>query len=700
MPRRGNSPTAADPAGGDLSLIVLAELLLSDHFFDPDREHIYKKKLSENRPAGTTGVLLHADTIAFPGGTCDIRIEALRIWTHFRVVLSHRAFTATVEGAWHFDNEALNRIKVIRSGDLATIEAATDAMIAEIEDEDPGDEDFASFMNALDDDAEEVSLIGDDPTEPPPATASDRKHLIAIARRLGRKSGTVLPVEDRGWLEETPQVLPAIADLLIAAIGAAKRDEALIEAYQLMLSLQMEFVRYRQDRGWNWANAMLEAFQTRLIALGSDPAIRRSDWLTMCEALTEARVPVPDAVQAALANAGFNQPEDSEPPEDLLTGMRGIMDELARMVSSPFEAIHSLESTRAMMPAILRGFIATELALSSHPVLREAVPLMLLDSDAAVRRSAAAALEQTAQPETMSPDTLRRAIAIRNWIPAADRPALDAAIRKARRAGVEIGAWPKPVASLAFHASTIDGSAAQSILATGESGKTCFFGGVLLRYGVGVIDTWGDTTLSRGKINKLLREAKMEAPIAAVEKSYADSMIQHALGTMVDQATVPPALLLELAELIGGEDWKDRRIDVAARAGALFAAQAPADRTAAAVQAGLVSAAEWMASDPAFGSWFEEGPDVQKALATFSRTDYAGMISAVINDVLPTKRAAWAERFLMLALWCAASPGTRSPSRGPMLIAHALTGDVPIGGIPAMTMIAAQSVRAKLLGGW
>ena len=77
-------------------------------------------------------------------------------------------------------------------------------------------------------------------------------------------------------------------------------------------------------------------------------------------------------------------------------------------------------------------------------MLRDAVPLLLLDDDSAVRTAAARALEQIAHPDTLSPDSLRRAIAVRNWIPAADRPPLDAAIRKARLAGVETGAWPEP----------------------------------------------------------------------------------------------------------------------------------------------------------------------------------------------------------------------------------------------------------------
>jgi hypothetical protein len=330
------------------------------------------------------------------------------------------------------------------------------------------------------------------------------------------------------------------------------------------------------------------------------------------------------------------------------------------------------------------------------------VPIMLLDDDASVRQGAAAALEQTAHPETMSADTLRRAIILRNWIPATDRNPLDVAISKARLAGVEIGAWPSPTPDLEFHASTIDGSGAQSILGVSRSGKKGFFGGMLLRHGTGVMDSWADLDLSRGKINKLLREAQMGAPSSRVDKTFVDILVQNAIGTAVERAEVPPALLLEMAELVGGAEWKDRRLDIVAEAGRLFDALDPEDRTEAGIEAGLARGAEWMAQDEVFATWFEDGPQVQQTLANLPRTDHAGMANLVMTDILPAKRREWAERFLMMALWSQAASEIkqRARARDLVLVAHALVGDAPLQDIPIMAVIAMQTVRAKLLGAW
>ena len=150
----------------------------------------------------------------------------------------------------------------------------------------------------------------------------------------------------------------------------------------------------------------------------------------MCSAMNEARVPIDDDVQIALADAGFTarrgrwaagrDDADGAP----LHGRVGGHGDRRRSKSS------FAESAGAVLPAMLRSFMATELALSPHQILRDAVPLLLLDDDVRSPGAAAGALEQTAHPDTLSPDTLRRAIIVRNWIPASDRPPLDAAIRK------------------------------------------------------------------------------------------------------------------------------------------------------------------------------------------------------------------------------------------------------------------------------
>ena len=148
MAKRNDTHPAPELDEIDESLILLAEMLLSDHFFDPDQEQIYKRALSDRRLTGAATVLLDEETIELPDGECDVRIEALRTWTQFRIALLHPAFAATVEGTWSFETEELSQTKISRTGDADTIEAAVDAMIEEIEGAGLDDEEFADFMAA------------------------------------------------------------------------------------------------------------------------------------------------------------------------------------------------------------------------------------------------------------------------------------------------------------------------------------------------------------------------------------------------------------------------------------------------------------------------------------------------------------------------------------------------------------------------
>ena len=696
--RTGGKPDAVDQV-----LIDLAADILSEYFFDPDHEDGYRASLAAFRGGNQTVMELAEMTIDLDAGECELSIDALRTATAFRVSIAHPKFAATIEGLWDFDQEELRKPKIVsRTGSAKAIMAGCDAIFEAIEEMELDGEELEDLLGAVDDESEHPR-IGDDPREPPAATALDRSRVMAIAKKLAHDLDAGPKAEDAGWLEDMPQVLPVITDLLIAETASTgkHRKENLIAAYHDLLAQQLEFVRYRQDAGWDWAIRMLSDYQQRLIALGEAKTIPQADWFAMASAMTHARVPVSEDVKVALANAGFTL-EDIEPTDDMVGMLRGFLDQMAGMVSSSAEVIEGLKSSAAMMPGDLRSFLATEMALSPHQVLRDAVPLMLLDADPAVRRNAALALEQSAHPETLSPEALRRAITVRNWLPPADRPALDAAIRKARLAGVEIGSWPAPGAVQEFHATMIDGSGAQSLLAVDRAGKRGVFAGLLLRHGEGIADAWGDADVPRREINTMLREAKLQSTFVQVGKSYLDTMAQHAIGTAVEAGTAPPEGLLSFAELAGGADWKDRRLDIAEETERLWQGLAPEARTAEGVAAAFARGLEWMEDDRIILSWFEDGPNVRDALAGFARTDRTGMMAAVLNQILPATRGEWAERFALMAMWCegAVDPQYRERAADLIPVAHALTGDVPISEIPVMRVIAEQTLMAVITGAW
>ena len=76
-------------------------------------------------------------------------------------------------------------------------------------------------------------------------------------------------------------------------------------------------------------------------------------WRRPSAALIEARVPVDDDVRVALADTGFKPQEVNGPPEEMMRMVRHFTDELANMVSSPFEVIDALKGSAAIVFAVV-----------------------------------------------------------------------------------------------------------------------------------------------------------------------------------------------------------------------------------------------------------------------------------------------------------------------------------------------------------
>ena len=77
---------------------------------------------------------------------------------------------------------------------------------------------------------------------------------------------------------------------------------------------------------------------------------------------------------------------------------------------------------------------------------------------------------------------LRRMIAMRNWLPEAERPGLDGVIQAARKRGLECAAWPAPLVQEVI-ASPFDGSGAQSLFVIVRQGRKFAVAALLVEAG-------------------------------------------------------------------------------------------------------------------------------------------------------------------------------------------------------------------------
>jgi hypothetical protein len=712
----------ADPEWDFLAyqLLRLAHAMLSDHFDDDPVDAAYNRALrrEQNRRRGGKSWVLK---------TWNDNPERGVLWLHaqpvanaFTLGVTHPEFTADMAVTYDLDLEELDSATVTGvTGSIAKaitearfwVDELTDFEFGEADLDEDTLVDMLAELGGLSDDDDDDDDDDDLPGRSSPGAIDHRDHVERMVSRLARllrdDEAPELPELDQEWLQATPESLGDIVGVAVDAAMATPRDAKKFLVCLALLNAQLELIRYQSERGYKWADALLDEYQENVRDLAEAKAIDHQDLFSLAAALGHAKVPVKPELSEALMEAGPSLPGSMPPDQALNQAVRPLIDDLARNVTSPFEVMEAMGESAAVTPAELRCFMAHELALSPHPVMREAVPLMLLDNAAEVRQAAALALEQIAVPETLSPVSLRRAICMRNWIPEADRAALDQAIRKARMKGVQPAQWDPP-GDLILRASSIDGSGAQSILLASRTGKTGIAAGLLLKLSFGMRDAWYHRDVPRREIASMLAGAQREMVTPEVERSYVDLAVQHGIAIGVAAGHLPDPATLEIAEAVGGADWKDRRIDAATETERLFN-EFPADqRTASAIAASLRRSVGWMNNDRLWDSWFEDDAEIRDLLGSAKQQDIATASRGLLNGILNQRRDAWAERFLLTALWARAVKAGQPPPLGPgaraatwrdmVVLAHEALSGRKLSEIPIMAEIAERTVIAARAG--
>jgi hypothetical protein len=297
---------------------------------------------------------------------------------------------------------------------------------------------------------------------------------------------------------------------------------------------------------------------------------------------------------------------------------------------------------------------------------------------------------------------LRRTLLVRNWVPEAEREAIDRLVRKARLKGVVCAQWAPPPA-LAIHASMVDGSGAQSVILTSPTGRTGLFAGLLLKAGFGLRDAWCDVAVSRRDITKAVKEVQQQTASHAVGRDFLHTAVQHSIARGLAAGHLPQTSVVAIAEAIGAADWKDRGLDVAAETERLFDGLDAALRSPAAIAASLPRSGTWLADDPAMQSWFDDDAAIRALVEGRPRPKPDVAVRRVLDEVLPGRRDAWAERLLLLALWLQAGGGQAMPAgrwEDCVVLAHALLAGRPLADLPGMVAIAERSIFAARAGTW
>jgi hypothetical protein len=505
------------------------------------------------------------------------------------------------------------------------------------------------------------------------AAAAAKNKMPAPTRELDR------------YLDSSPEDVFVALEAFVGRMAAGGPDDRLALGYLLLLQSQLERVRYRIDRGYEDASQLIERFQRNIADLAATGDVDGGALSMLASALHQAGIAASAELSAAIMQHAEGLMSDMIPndPGPLIAELTKHCDD------DPFMVVSMLAEAGHAMPAPVRALIATAQADSANAVAREAAILMLLDPEPAVRHAAAAGLQAAAQ--RLSPVSLRRLIAMRNWRPESERDGINAIIRASHAEGIDRAPWP-PASADAILASCIDGSGAQGFMIVSPAGKRKRLSSVLLKNGVR--HAWTAPPESQRQTRSTLEHATAETSLIAVSRAYFDRAVCRHLQAGLVAGTPPPAGLLQVAESIGGVDWQPEASDWRKILAAMYAELPAAVLAPGTIATLLRTSSAWARFDAITGSWFEDDQKVARLLGRPRGRQLVEATGYVLQQVLTRRRQKWAEHFLWTALWLREKPNEyTSLWRNFVILAQSLADGCDLSEVSLMRDIAARTVE-------
>jgi hypothetical protein len=514
----------------------------------------------------------------------------------------------------------------------------------------------------------------------------------AVAQLLQGTSGTITSL-----IESILQAEDEVEVPQGKGKGKSKRmSDSDLAAHASLLSQALEELRYEVENNRKDAIAQAEDLRQYLLEAGQRPGINPNTFLFVLQQFAVAKLDIGSELRGlaeqVLGNLAASAPaDDAASIQEIAKGLKEVASALD---GNPF-AIHAEVSEFAQtLPPDLRAMLAASLLTQKDvPALRDAALGWLLDDAAEVRRTVAQMLEKDAASNGGA--MLRRMIALRNWVPEADRPALDRAI-KASQKKVACASWSSAKV-LEAYASGCDGSGAQSVFMIVAQGRKRAFAALLFKQDAGIRDAWVRGGGTQAEVRATLEALGMQMDLLPVPLEYAASAVRHFLGINAQSGVLPPFGLLDVAEVTGLASVNPEFQPVDALLASLCDEIPPKRATPQAIAKALKASASWGETHPIAASWFEESDEADAILAQ-GKLSKAKRKAALLAMPMQKRRRWWAT----LIAWTGFTLKHAQEGGGwedYVLVAREMLGNRPLDEFGIMNEIAEATI-ANYSGGW
>lgn len=519
--------------------------------------------------------------------------------------------------------------------------------------------------------------------------------------RLGKLVAADVAAGQRGsnsdaasrFLEGQPEASIELLDLLLNEAGKKRRNEKLITAYNYMFGQALDYTRIAVEGGFVRAADVVDAVRQRLLAVGKDGQVEAGVVLLALREFTAAKLDPGLELRAVMKHLVEGTAPTSSPEFQGIEGLDTYLEDLAHQAGGdPFVLQAEVGEIAGAFPDDQRAAMGAWLLQAREDTAREAALGWLLDASPSVRNSIAASIEHAASMGGVSGIMLRRLIAVRNWLPEADRMSLDRTIQACRRKGVAISPWPQSQAR-EVQASGIDGAGAQSVFVLGREGRRNVVACLLTKHGIGVRDAWGRHGLTKAEIDEF-REQIEGVELLSVSIDYLRIAAAHALAVNLKSGVMPPFAMLDFMETAGLQTLQPEALSSEAVLALLEAEADSALSQSEAVAARLARSRALPNEFRVLDSWFEADTEVENLLGR-KKLSRAKLIALVQDELLPQRAAKWVEQFAWTALalhYCE----DEQPWEAFFVSAKELIAGRPIQDVPLMVHVAAQTVDAYI----
>lgn len=493
------------------------------------------------------------------------------------------------------------------------------------------------------------------------------------------------------FLEAQPEAALDLLELLLGEAGKKRRNENLMTAYGFLFGQALEFTRYAVEGGFVQAAELVDAVRERLLAVGKAGQVEAAVVLMVLREFTNAKLDPGSELRALMNRLADGMATMSASAREGIKGLDTYLEDLTRQVDGDPFALHAEVSEMAgAFPDHQRAAIGAWLLQASEEAAREAALGWLLDASPSVRNSTASGIEHAAATGGVSGVTLRRLIAIRNWLPEADRLSVDRTIQACRRKGVEISPWPQPQVREVL-ASGIDGAGAQSVFVLGREGRRNATACLLVKHGIGIRDAWGRHGLTRAEWDEFLGQIE-EIDLLPISLDYVQIAAAHALAVNLGAGVMPPFAMLDVMETAGLQGLQPEGLSADAVLRLLEAEATPALMQVEAVKEILASSRHLPGEFEFLASWFEADTEVEQLLGS-KKLSRAKRRALVQDELLPRRRTKWVERLAWTALTLRHGEEDE-PWEAFFVSARELAAGRPVGEIPIMAHVVALTVGA------